>query len=575
MELRRVQSVPLHFHGLRERTGDLTLGQRNILHWMTSGPEPHYATLGCAVPLPTEARLPEIMNGIAVLLARHEGLRTVFDLAPVPKQRVLGSGVLPLDVYMVRDESADPDTVAAAVGAHLRDDGSYEPGRLPMRIALALRQNTVVACVAGFSHLVVDDVALRVVRAELTELFRSPGVLLRYLERSAASVEVNPSENRRHQPIDQAVLESTGPMAHLVENSLRRWAQMFSRLPHSQYPAPRSTQTGSISVTLHSPEAAVALSAVSARTRVSRSSVVLAALCAVLAQRTGRREIIIPTLSGNRFNPRLVDYVGTLVQATVAAVDAGGVTFDQLAARTWAAVVDASRYGMWDIDRMVAQGERIDFERGMRFQKEPLFNSTVVEGSPAAESPEPLGPTRIDVQPMPPTSALIRFDLYEISERVSLRLWTGDASRLPVHDAQAILLAVERLLLSCQAGNLSPAEIRQAISLEPIRYGPGWVLLESGWVEVAEVQELLDAALSPRHAAVFDEVNGEPLVAYVVATDEVVSPADAHERCMAMLAGRHTAVAPRRYVMCAAYPADPSDPAAWQTTACSSTQEAH
>lgn len=559
MELRRVQSVPLHFHGLRERTGDLTLGQRNILQWMTSGPEPHYATLGCAVPVPTGARLPEIMSAVGVLLARHEGLRTVFDLTPVPQQRVLGSGVLPLDVYIVGDESADPDTLAAAVGARLRDDGSYEPGQLPMRIALAVRHNTVVACVAGFSHLVVDDAALRIVRAELTDLFRNPNV------RSGG--------NRRHQPIDQAVLESTGPMAHLAENSLRRWAQMFSRLPHSQYPAPKTTQTGSMSATLHSPEAAIALSAVSARTRVSRSSVVLAALCAVLAQRTGRHEIIVPILSGNRFDPRLVDYVGTLVQATVAAVDTRGATFDQLVARTWAAVVDASRYGMWDIDRMIEEGERIGFERGMRFQKEPLFNSTVVEGSPAAESPAPHGPTRIDVQPMPPTSALIRFDLYDISERVSLRLWTGDAGRLPVHDAQAILLAVERLLLSSRAGDLSPARIRQAIALEPIRYGPGWVLLESGWVEVAEVQELLDAALAPRRAAVFDEVNGEPLVAYVVATDDVATPADAHRRCMAMLADRHTAVTPRRYVMCAAYPADPSDPAAWQATACSSTQE--
>lgn len=557
MELRRVQSVPVHFHGLRERSGDLTLGQRNILHWMTSGPEPHYAALGCAVPLPADARLPDIMNGVAALLARHEGLRTVFDLTPVPKQRVLGSGMLPLDVYLLGDEPADLDTVVAAVGARLRDDGSYQPGQLPVRIALAVRHNTVVACVAGFSHLVVDDVALRIVSAELADLFRDP--------------RVRPGGNRRHQPVDQAVLESAGSMAHLAENSLRRWAQMFSRLPHSQYPAPRSTQTGSISVTLHSPEAAVALSAVSARTRVSRSSIVLAALCAVLAQRTGRHEIVFPTLSGNRFDPRLVDYVGTLVQVTVAAVDTAGVTFDQLVARTWAAVVDASRYGMWDIDRMVALAERIDTERGMRFQMEPLFNSTVVEGSPAPDSPKPNGPTRVDVQPMPPTSALIRFDLYEIGERVSLRLWTGDAGRLPVEDARAILLAVERLLLSSQADDLSPAEIRRAISLEPIRYGPGWVLVESGWVEVSEVQELLDAALSPRHAAVFDEVNGEPLVAYVVVTDDVATPADAHERCMAMIGGRHTTVAPRRYVMCAAYPENPSDPAAWQATAYSPT----
>ena len=63
---------------------------------------------------------------------------------------------------------------------------------------------------------------------------------------------------------------------------------------------------------------------VAARTRTSRSSVVLAAICAVVARRVGYRELVFPVTSGNRFDRHLVNYVGPLVQCAIATVEIGG-----------------------------------------------------------------------------------------------------------------------------------------------------------------------------------------------------------------------------------------------------------
>ncbi|MBX6722676.1 MAG: hypothetical protein IRY92_05475, partial [Dactylosporangium sp.] len=109
----RRHTVPVPFHGRTDRDGPLTLGQLNILRWMTAGDEPIYATIGCAVDLPEKAGVTDVAKSVAVLLARHEGLRTVFDLDDPPRQHVLGSGVLPLDVYTVAAEPAVPVDPAA------------------------------------------------------------------------------------------------------------------------------------------------------------------------------------------------------------------------------------------------------------------------------------------------------------------------------------------------------------------------------------------------------------------------------------------------------------------------------
>ena len=93
---------------------------------------------------------------------------------------------------------------------------------------------------------------------------------------------------------------------------------------------------------LSSAAAAMAVRQVAARTRASRSSVVLAAVCAVVARRAGYQELVLPLLSSNRFERHLKSYVGALAQGTVATVGVAGRSFDELVGHTWTTVLEAS-----------------------------------------------------------------------------------------------------------------------------------------------------------------------------------------------------------------------------------------
>jgi hypothetical protein len=105
-----------------------------------------------------------------------------------------------------------------------------------------------------------------------------------------------------------------------------------------------------------------------------------------------------------------------------------------------------------------------------------------------------------------------------------------------------------------------PEEIDVALARTELRWRPMPV---DGTPDVADVQRLVDDAIAPAVAHVFESVGERPLVAHLTATDAVRTPEQAHARCMAVLAHHPTAISPRHYVICRTAPSDPADPAAW------------
>jgi hypothetical protein len=112
-------------------------------------------------------------------------------------------------------------------------------------------------------------------------------------------------------------------------------------------------------------------------------------------------------------------------------------------------------------------------------------------------------------------------------------------------------------------GDVPASRIPEIIGLEPIPGTPDRILVDHCWVDVADVQRLVDDAVAPAVAHVFASADGRPLVTCLTATDAVRTPEQAHARCMAALARHPTAITPRHYVICRTAPADPADPAAW------------
>jgi len=565
VRLTPMRPVRVEFTGERGGEGPLTLGQLDNYNWLSQAPDHFYAILCAELPVPDAVSAELVAEAVAVLIARHESLRTTFVPGEQPRQRVAAAGVQPLEVCSLGEGQWGPQdrpAVAEALLRWLRE--SPDPERRPVRIAVAIAPDEgdrVIACAAAFSHLAVDHGSIRILQRDFAGLLGDP-----------ARRQTRPPG---HQPLDQAELEATPAERCRARAALDYLREQSRRFPRWLYALPGARASGeSLEVALSSVAAALAVQQVAARTRTSRSSVVLAAICAVLAHRADYRELVFPVSSSNRFEPHLVNYVGALAQGCTATVEIAGRSFDELAVHTWAAVMEASRHGRYDTVKRDAMAEGIEHERGVRFDYGPLFISLVPEswsGLTAGvgfqfqpgEIEVALARTELRWRRLPVSTTPIQFILSQIDGCLRLDVWSGDVGLVPRAELESVLLAVERLLVAVAHGDVPGGRMPGLIGLEPLAGAPDRILVDHCWVDVAAVQRLVDDAVAPVVTRVFASAGGRPLVACLAACDTVRTPQQAHARCMAALARHPTAITPRHYVICPTAPPDPADPAAW------------
>jgi hypothetical protein len=563
VRLTPVPAIPVEFTGERAGEGPLTLGQLDVYTWTSLTPGHPYAFLCVELPVPATVSVGDVAGALAALIARHEALRTTYVPGEQPRQRVAGSGVLPLEACSLGEGEWGPGDGPAVAGALIRWlRESPDPGR-PVRMAVAIAPGAdgdrVIACAAGFTHLAVDHGAIEIIKRDFADLLADPGR--------------QPAGRAGHQPLDQAELEATPAERARTDAALDYLQGQFRRIPRCLYALPGARPSGeSLAVELSSAAAAMAVRQVAARTRASRSSVVLAAVCAVVARRSGYRELVIPVVSSNRFERYLEGYVGALSQDAVATVRVAGRSFDELVRHTWTRVAEASRHARYDPARRSAMNERIEHERGLRFYYDPFFNYLVPQawsgltagvGVKPGEIDSALAPTELRWRPMPVNGSPLRFSLNQVDGCLRLDAWSGDTGLLPRAELEPALLAVERLLVAAAHRDVPGGRMPEVIGLEPIARTPDRVLADSCWVGVSDVQRLVDEAVAPAVARVFASAGGRPLVAHLAATSAVRTPQQAHAACMAALARHPTAITPRHYVICRTAPPNPADPAAW------------
>jgi hypothetical protein len=556
-------SIPVEFTGRRAGEGPLTLGQLDVYTWANAAPDVIYATLYVELPVPAVVSVDDVAAAVATLIARHESLRTTYLPGEQPRQRVAASGIQMLDVLSLGEGQWGPqDRPAAAESLIAWLRVSPDPARRPVRIAVAIAPgpgDRVIACAAAFSHLAVDQGAIEILERDFADLLGDP-------ERRAAGPP-------GHQPLDQAELEVTPTDRRKTDAALAYLRRQSRRIPGFLYAGPGARADGeSLAVELLSVAAAMAVRQVAARTRTSRSAIVLAACCAVVARRARYRELVIPLVSSNRFEPHLVNYVGAVAQLAFVTVEIGGRSFDELSAHTWTAVMEASRHARYDNLKRNAMNALIGHERGLLLNYEPFFNSLVPASWSGLTAGVRFQPEEIDAalartelrwRPMPDGRPAIRLSLIQVDGCLRLEAWSGDTGLVPRAELESLLLAVERLLVAAAHGDVAGREMPGVIGLEPVAAAPHRILVDHCWVDVADVQRLLDEAVAPAVARVFASVGDRPLVAHLTATDAVRTPEQAHARCMAVLVHHPTAITPRHYVICPSAPPDPADRAAW------------
>src|SRR3984885_10852764 len=568
LRLTPMRSIQVEFAGERAGEGPLTLGQLDVYNWLIQTPDHAHARLSVELPVPAVVSVDEVAEAAAVLIARHESLRTTYVPGEPPRQRVAAAGVQLLEVCSLGEGQWGPrdrPAVARALVQWLRE--SPDPGRRPVRVAVALAPGTgdrVIACAAAFSHLAVDHDGIGILKRDFAELLGDPA-------------RRQPSRPRRpgHQPLDQAELGATPARRRRAAAALDYLREQSWRIPRCLYALPGARAGGeSLAVELSSVAAAMAVRRVAARTRASRSSIVLAAICAVLARRANYRELVFPLSSSNRFERHLVNYVGALADVPIATVEIGGRSFDELAGHTWTTGMEASRHGRYDAVKRDAMAELIEHERGLLVTYHPMFNSLVPEswsgltagvGFQPEEIDVALARTRLAWRPAPVNGNPIQFSLKQIDGCLRLDVWNADAGLVPRAELESVLLATERLLVAAAHGDVPAGRMPGLIGLEPIAGTRHRILVDHCWVDVADVQRLVDDAVAPAVArvfasdgGVFASDTGRPLVARLAATDAVHTPEQAHARCMAALPRHPTAITPRHYILSRTAPADPA-----------------
>jgi Condensation domain len=558
------------FCGPRGADGPLTTGQSNTLNWV-SDPAAYTRMIEWVLDLPDGATLDDIAAAFSVLVARHESLRTTFPAGGPPVQRVAQSGELTIDVYEVDAEQGDDGAaVATALIAGLRSAEFDLAADLPVRVAVAISQGRPRAVAVVYSHMVADLGSMAVLGSEFTQLARGP-----------ASQDLGPPG---HQPLDQAVAERSPRGRRMAEAALRSWETQLRSMSQCTYAVPREDPGGGDAVLsgwLWSAAAAHALPHIAARTRASPQAAVLAALCAVLSLRTGQARCSLTGLLHNRFGSRLRSYVGSLASDAIITVDTDARGFDDLVRRAGMTTLRAGKGGLVDGNELQRVVDEVEHDRGIAYARDCVYNdASYVDFAPPSAPGDPadarqaLGRSELRWIESAGAGVLLAIFLRQVEEEMVLGAVTSDPRRVPRDDIESLLRGVELLLVAAAPGDFGLDRVGEITGVKPVMRGPGWLLIDSCWVELAEVQRIVDDAVPTSAPRVFAEPGpaGElQLVAYLAASEGLRSPGQAHDACMAVLPGgrqppdrmRYTAMAPGRYVICAGAPANPADLAAW------------
>ncbi len=400
------------------------------------------------------------------------------------------------------------------------------------------------------SHLATDFASIELVAGQLVALLADP-----------ASRVVGPTG---HQPLDQAEREATEPARRRAAAALRFWEAQLRRMPQCVFSVPPVGEEGCREGYLRSRAAGLALPAIVARTGVSHSTVLLAAAATLLAVHTGNARGALVSICGNRFRPGMAEYVGTIAQDALVPFELGSSTVDDVVRGVRLATMNAYRYSQFEARRLWPIMDAVAAERGTRFQRDCVFNDVGAhrEQRPVDTTPPDAallaaaGPDTV-FSWLPATSYPVAFYFTVVSagQDVEIALY-ADTRYLPPAAIEAFLRGVEALLVASADRAVPVSEVPAVTGVVPVRRGPGWVRVDSCWVELDAASRVL-AEATGGVARVF---GGTELVGYVVADEK---PEAIHEKCLALLPGRYTAMAPGRYVVCERAPDDPADRAAW------------
>lgn len=550
--------VTIAYHGQSSGSGPLSLGQDNMMR-CTIENEPADINKQGSWPVPEGTTLDQVISALRSLAERHEALRTVY---PYPEgggrpveQVVLAEGEFDLDIIETdRDPLVEVDEIGRRKRA-IRFDVARE---FPLRLTLVTVGGVPKGLSAVICHAAADGAATALLVTEWLELVsgRSLPPYTGPTPRQVALDERSPAGLRR------------------TKSSLQHWERILGTGPHAIFADARlgpsdGTHT---SLVVHSVKAAEALEAISARLSASTSTIIMAAYAALAAVRAGRDDVVIAALSANRHRRALAGYVGTVAQDALIALRTDAADFDELIGRAGGAGMTAYWHSSFDSAEIWRLIDEIGARRGARFARHLVLNdlSTTVPEALLRDVPAPPEDPQVIQLPVEPIPTRLMLNVWRLRGCVSITLH-ADRQLFTEQEAEDFARGLLRLIQEAAERTVPLAELSALTGIEPGPRPGEWRLLDSAWVDLAAVRELLAIALDKRPVRL-EESDGK-LVAHVGDDDRPLTPHEAHDALVDVLfyrrrgsepglgadeqkvlvgsagSGWETTIAPHRYVI--------------------------
>lgn len=558
--MKEAHAIPIRFANCQPRSGPLTRGQDNLIRVLLSGAD--QAALHATVDISSDIEIGRITDAVGALLMRHEALRTTYRIGDPTTQLVAADGELTMPVHPAR--ATDARDFAAQLRRKLWARFFDLEQEFPLRAELITTEGPLNHLVLVLSHVAVDGVAFKILLDELAELLAG-----------------RPLPPAGMQPLDLVELESTPAMRRRLQATHKHWETVLRNGPQSlvgvPMPADRAYHHG---LRIRSAQAAAAIDRIAKRAEVSRSAVTLAAFAVLVSFRTRNAGITVTTTAANRFQSELRDYVGSLAMDAVLPVDLSEAeTFDQAVTIAARSSLKALWHGSFDTPELWNTINRVGHERGIEsYTRECVYNdmspAEIADGEVFADDHELVGvpdasAEHLSDQELGEFTVLrqdfwpsrLRLNIHWMHDELVAAVW-ADPLCLTADETVSFGLGLVRLLIAAGDGDLALPAVGSLVELAPVPRGDGWHLIDSSWVELRAIRQLLTDVVGTRPFLV--DVFRDRLVCYVADKSGTLWPEQLHQECMAALPGRSSAMAPHRYVIVRRTPDDPSDPASWR-----------
>jgi hypothetical protein len=539
--------IRVAYRGSRRGPGPLTVGQANVLSWVSQDSNEWSAVIPVIHPVDGNVPVEQVAAAIGVVIGRHDSLRTNYlRQSGEATQVVHDAGELIVEVR----ENVEGDAQFPAKLAWQMAAKPFElTAELPVRAAIVTQpgaqngpQTTIVMVV---THMAIDVGSGVILTEELTDLIggKSPADL----------------PDPGLQPLDQAQIELSPAGLRRRQNSLRYWRTRLAQGPLRLAVPPLAEPGESQQLRITSPAAALAVTRIVARTNVGHSSVILAAVAAVLGRYTGQQSTLLASLSANRFSSTLRGYVGALAQDALIGLDLTVPSFDALVEQARSAQLTALKHSQFDAKAVWAVMDETFDRRGLGFTRDWVFNDVAATVETGRQDNEPAPLEMID-QARPETRVsrgpaesqlpvMLFFQVLRACGELHLDV-NANGQFFTANTVEQLLREIEQLLIDAAAGDTPLAQPEPPAT----RTGQWWQIAGSH-IQQTAVNELLGSA-----GRAF--LDGDELVGYLARPD--LTPRSAHLASLAGLRWRPTAMTPTRYIICATAPEDLDDLAAWR-----------